>query len=267
MDASELVAALESDPQALAAARRLLLSDALLTLPDLVAENSRQIAENSRQIAENSLQIAENTRAIAENTRAIAENTRAIAELREEIAELREEIAELRVAVTENTRAIAELRDGLAENGRQLLLVADGLSNLSGEVAGLRLELAYSAHPYGYFGSLVKRARVVTSAELADLLGDGVDAGRITQAEARDVALADLIVSGRQDGRLTYLVIEVSRTIRPWDVQRASRRAELLSRLGDSARGVVAGDHVTDTATDEAEAVGIAVVIDGRHAA
>ncbi|MGH9065123.1 MAG: hypothetical protein ACRD0L_14345 [Acidimicrobiales bacterium] len=260
MDASELVAALESDPQALAAARRLLLSDALLTLPDLVAENSRQIAENSRQIAENSLQIAENTRAIAENTRAIAE-------LREEIAELREEIAELRVAVTENTRAIAELRDGLAENGRQLLLVADGLSNLSGEVAGLRLELAYSAHPYGYFGSLVKRARVVTSAELADLLGDGVDAGRITQAEARDVALADLIVSGRQDGRLTYLVIEVSRTIRPWDVQRASRRAELLSRLGDSARGVVAGDHVTDTATDEAEAVGIAVVIDGRHAA
>ncbi len=239
MDASELIAALESDPQALGTARRLLLTDALLALPDLVAENSRQIAENGRQIAE-----------------------------------LREEIAKLRAAVTENTRAIAELRDGLAENGRQVVLLAHGLNELAqalvdlkGDMRGMRLESAFRNHAYGYFGRLVKRAHAVTQAELAELLGPAVDDGRLSEGEAAEVALADVIVSGRNEGQLAYLVVEVSTTINPDDLKRAERRALLLARLGTEATGVVAGEGVTGPASTYAAEAAVVVILDGRQVA
>ncbi len=62
---ADLLKALKENPEWREAVRVQILGEELLSLPDLVRENSRQIAENSRQIAENSRQIAENSRQIA----------------------------------------------------------------------------------------------------------------------------------------------------------------------------------------------------------
>ncbi len=51
MDALEIIRQMQQDPALKAEMRAVLLGEELLTLPELVQENSRQIAENSRQIA------------------------------------------------------------------------------------------------------------------------------------------------------------------------------------------------------------------------
>ncbi|MGH9127496.1 MAG: hypothetical protein ACRDY2_00665 [Acidimicrobiales bacterium] len=218
MDTSELLAALEADAGALQAARRLILSDELLSLPQLVRENSLQIAEN----------------------------TRAISELRESVSELTESVSEVSL---------------------QIARLTNWVERLDGATSGLQLELAYRNHPYGYFGTLVRRARTLTSDELSELLGDAVEAGSLSDDEARDIALADLIVAGTQAGQPTHLVVEVSRTIGPSDIERASRRAQLLARAGHRALGVVAGTNLSGPTSDEAERAGVNVILDGRRVA
>ncbi|MGH9070144.1 MAG: hypothetical protein ACRDX8_02985 [Acidimicrobiales bacterium] len=215
MDAAELIAALESDPHSRELARRLILTDELLSLPDLVRENSRQIAEN----------------------------TRAISELRESIAELREVVRSLEA---------------------QMQLLGHRVENLTGDMGGMRLELAYRNHTYGYFGRLLKRSHALTDRELSDLLSDAVEDGRLSAEGAEDVALADLIVTGTADGQLTYLVVEISRSLRTGDVVRAERRAGALSGLGDPVKAVVAGDSVHGSVVEAAEEAGVGVVLDGR---
>ncbi len=239
MDANELIGLLESDPHARDAARRLILTDDLLALPDLVRENSRQIGENGRQIAEN-------TAAIAELREAVAKNTEAIAELREAVAELRE--------------SVEALASGLGAARADIL-------DLKGELRGMRLERRYRNHPYGYFGSLVRRARTLSQQELSAILGDAVDSGRLSLDETRDLAQADLVVVGTADGQPAYLVIEVSVTIGTSDVTRAAARAALLTRTGLPARGVAAGGSVSGQVTDEAIRARVAVVLDGREVA
>ena len=51
MDALEIIRQMQQDPALRAEMRAVLLGEELLSLPELVQENSRQIAENSRQIA------------------------------------------------------------------------------------------------------------------------------------------------------------------------------------------------------------------------
>ena len=51
MDALEIMRQLQQDPALKAQLRTALLGEEILSLPELVRENSRQIAENSRQIA------------------------------------------------------------------------------------------------------------------------------------------------------------------------------------------------------------------------
>ncbi|MGH9063926.1 MAG: hypothetical protein ACRD0L_08180, partial [Acidimicrobiales bacterium] len=220
---------------------------------ETVRANSLQIAELAETVRANSLQIAE----LAETVRA---NSRQIAELRESVTELRESVTGLRASVT-------ELRDIAVEHTRQILGLADRVGTLGGDLAGMRLEARYRHHPYGYFGALVRRARTVYTGELADMLEEAVAGGRLTPEEAADVALADVVVAGTDGGEPAYLVVEVSRTVGPSDVERAGRRAGLLVRAGHRARGVVAGAEISGPATTEADEAGVAVVLDGRRVA
>jgi len=73
------------------------------------------------------------------------------------------------------------------------------------------------------------------------------------------------VVRGRRpdDAQATYLVVEVSGVVEPADVERAARRAELLGRVR-TALAVVAGEEITQEATDLAQARAVWRLSNGR---
>jgi hypothetical protein len=68
----------------------------------------------------------------------------------------------------------------------------------------------------------------------------------------------------RLDGTEVYLIVEVSWGVGPSDVERAVRRAALLSQTGIQTLPVVAGEHITDEAAELSRAMRVWQVLDGR---
>lgn len=105
------------------------------------------------------------------------------------------------------------------------------------------------------FGRLLRRAHVLSSDEITALVDDATDNGLLTQTQADEILLADVIVRGkrREDGASVYLVVEVSWGVGVHDVERAASRARLLSRIGTPAIPVVAGEWISADARELAE--------------
>ncbi|MBI2322747.1 MAG: hypothetical protein HYU88_11845 [Chloroflexi bacterium] len=132
---------------------------------------------------------------------------------------------------------------------------------------GQLLELRYREHAPAYFGPIVRRALAVPVHDLDALIDESKERGLLSEDDAREVLLADLVIRGRrrEDGQEIYVLVEVSYTIYPHDVERAVRRAELLSRVRPTVPAV-AGEGILADARSRAERHGAWVVLDGRVA-
>ncbi|CAF0704374.1 conserved hypothetical protein [Candidatus Methylacidithermus pantelleriae] len=166
--------------------------------------------------------------------------------------------------LAEAQRRIEEQLADLVEAHRQLERRVGTLEDRVGSLLGSDLERRYRERAYSFFQRILKRISVMDPGELQDVLGDAVAAGRITEEEAGDVLNADVIAQGRRDGESTYLVVEVSREVENYDVERAVRRAGLLHRAtGVSVLAVVAGEEIKGEADAQARAQGVWRVLDG----
>ena len=98
------------------------------------------------------------------------------------------------------------------------------------------------------------------------MLEDAIDVGALSEDQAEDVSLADVIVRGRRrsDGAEVFLVVEVSWGVGLQDVERAARRAALLAHTGTPALPVVAGTWVTPEAAHLARTQQVWQVTNGR---
>src|SRR5207247_621273 len=85
-----------------------------------------------------------------------------------------------------------------------------------------------------------------TTEDLDEMLEPAVDLDRLSEDEVKEVLHSDVVVRGRrrEDGSEVYLVVEVSSRVGPDDVERAARRAEILSRSGVASLAVVAGERI-----------------------
>lgn len=119
-------------------------------------------------------------------------------------------------------------------------------------------------HFSGRFGVLVRRARLVTPADL-DLFESADAAETITQSEALGVRQLDLIVQGimgRGPGeRRVLLAVEVSTRIEEHDVRRASERARVLRNVGYDAVPVAAGARIDSIIEKLAQESGVEVLL------
>lgn len=90
------------------------------------------------------------------------------------------------------------------------------------------------------------------------LIGEDLD--RINQFEA------DIIARGlrRSDRTSVYLLVEISWDVGPTDVERASRRAALVARLGTPVVAAGAGHWIAPGAASDAQRLGVWVVTNGR---
>jgi hypothetical protein len=240
-DFHDLIELLAQHPEWRAELRRHVLSDELLELPSLV----RQLVE---------------AQARAEARLEGVEQRLDRTETRLEGVEARLEGVEARLDRLESTvQTLAEAQTHAAQEIRALAVAQRRSEDRLGHLDGRMLEWEYAQRAPSYFGSIVRRLRIVEPTVLADLLDDAIDDGRLTWDERSSILLADLVMSGRRrdDGQDMYLLAELSVGIGEHDVERAIERARLLEKLGRPVLPVVAGEWINDEAARLARERGV----------
>jgi len=211
-DFHTLVRMVEDHPEWRADLRRLILTDELLLLPEQFAQFR----------AQTDLQFQELRTALGRLTEHVQKLTEAQQRTEEQIFKLSKEMTDL----TQVARTLVDDVGGLK---------------------GMSLEHEYRTKVFAYFSRILNRPHVIGPEELTTLLADAVDAGVLSEAQAHEISLADIIVRGKRGkgGPEVYLVVEVSWGVGEKDVERAVQRAALLAQLGTPVMPVVAGRWVT----------------------
>ena len=182
--------------------------------------------------------------------------------LTEELLALPQIVRDLAEAQQRTERQIAQLVEVQRRTERQIVRLQDDV----GELKGIVLEQRYRNRAFAYFARLVRRMHTVTDDELVALLEEAVARGVLSEDGMDEIGRADVVVRGqrRESPDEVYLVVEVSWGVGPGDVERAVRRAALLSQTGLHTMPVVAGERITDEAAELARAMRVWQVLDGR---
>jgi hypothetical protein len=233
-DFHDLIGILEQHPEWRADLRRLVLTEELLSLPQIVHD----LAEAQQRTEQRVEELAEAQRRTEQR------------------------LADLVAAQQRTEQRVEELAEAQRRTEQRIGRLQDDVGDLKGVV----LEERYYRRASSYFSRLVRRSQVISSNELTALLAEAVARGALSEEGADDVGWADVVVrgQGREDGTDLYLVVEVSWGVGTSDVERAVRRAALLAQTGVQTLPVVAGDHIIDEAAELCRAMRVWQVLDGR---
>ena len=131
-----------------------------------------------------------------------------------------------------------------------------------GRNTGILLELTYRDKAYAYFGTLLRKVRVVSLQQIEAQLEE-----HLSSREFRELLPLDLLVKGKvrdlDPAPEVYLAVEISSVVDVGDVERAERRAALLRQAGVAAIPAVAGDDVTEGGEDSARQANVLLVQNG----
>jgi chaperonin cofactor prefoldin len=285
----DLVRLLEQHPEWRAELRRLVLSEELLSLPDLVRELAQaqrrteerleavaarveQLAEAQRRTEERLEAVAARVEQLAEAQRRTEERLEAVAARVEQLAVQVDRLAEAQRRTEERLEAVAarveQLAvqvDRLAEAQRRTEERLDRITDRLAATVGSDLERRYRERAASYFQGLLRRIRVVDHQALGLKLDEAQDAGLITRQERDEILRLDVVVQGRLDAEEVYLAVEVSGTVDEIDVRRAAERAKLLEKAtGQRVIPAVAGNEFTSNTAEEATRYNVACFLDGR---
>ncbi len=267
-DFHDLVRLLEAHPEWRAELRRLVLSEELLRLPELVQqliEAHRRAEERLDRLEATVAQLVEAQHKAEERLQHVEERLdrleATVAQLVEaqRKAEERLQRAEARLERVEKRLEHVEIRlDGVE---KRLEKTEDRLS----KVWGGFLESRYRERAHAYFAPILSRIRVLSSEQLVQLLDEALEAGRLTEADRRDLLLADLVLQGRREEQTVYLVAEVSGLISEDDVRRAVDRAQALARATERpVIAAVAGETLPTDVQALAAQRGVWCITDGH---
>ena len=229
--AEEFANLLEQDDEYRARIQRALIPRELLLLPEAFARFQARVEERFTQVDQ---EIA--------NVR--AEMRAGFARVDERFAQVDEQFAEVR----------AEQQRQAAEQRHQ----ANDIAKLKGFV----LELIFDRRAPAVFGRYWRRVKVVPATEICEL-AESIQP--LTPEEEESLYRADAYVMGvrKSDGREIIGVVEVSWMVDIGDVERAQRRAEVLTKRGLLAVPIVAGGEATQTAEQAAQQGACALLLDG----
>jgi hypothetical protein len=234
-DVSDLTRILTRYPEWRAEMRRIVLSDELLSLPEVMRELAAAQARTELRLEE-----------------------LAAAQARAE-----EQVKELAAAQARTEQAVKELAAAQMRTEWRLGDVQRELGKLKGQA----LERDYIDKAPAVFGAWLRRVRVVLPGGLDATTEDRLLA-HLTDAEFQDVLWLDVALRGRlahaADQPEVYLAVEVSEVIDREDVERAQRRARLLRKAGLVAVPAVAGEKVSGDTAVLLREVPVAVALDGH---
>ncbi len=163
---------------------------------------------------------------------------------------------------------VATLKQDVAILKEDVAVLKEDVARLKVDVAELKgdnFERKVRENAAAYLGRLISRARLVPSEQLADILEDAFDEGRISETERDDAILIDLVVRGRlrhDKTREVLLAAEVSVMVDRHDVERAARRATVIGRsYGMETIGVALGRDHTEGALEAAEGHDVVLIV------
>ena len=223
----DIVRIIEQHPEWRAELRRLVLTEELLALPELV----RGLAEAQKRTEER-------------------------------VGVFDERMAALAKAQETTSMYLGELAITMRETREQLTGMAKDLGGLK----GLVLQHTYQHKAFAYFARIARRIQVLTGVELQNILNSAIDTGQLSEDEADELLWADVIARARSREESTeiFLVVEVSWGIGAYDVERAARRAGFLARTGVKAIPVVAGKTIDADSIERARSMQVRWVLDGQ---
>jgi hypothetical protein len=233
-DFHDLIGILEQHPEWRTELRRLVLTEELLSLPQIMHD----LAEAQQRTEQRVEELAEAQRRTEQH------------------------LADLVAAQRRTEQRVEELAEAQRRTEQRIGRLQDDVGDLKGVV----MEERYHRRASSYFSRLVRRSQVISGNELTALLAEAVARGALSEEGADEIGWADVVVRGqrREDGTDLYLVVEVSWGVGTSDVERAVRRAALLAQTGVQTLPVVAGDHIVDEAAELCRAMRVWQVLDGR---
>lgn len=168
------------------------------------------------------------------------------------VQELAEAQQRTEARVLELAEAQRRTEVGLTSLGQkidELVATVKALSDQFTQDTGALYEIRFERKAPSLFGEWLRKPRVVTLNDL-DRFDEAEASGQLTKLEAGQLRALDMIVSGfdkREPGfPETLLAVEVSRTIDESDLDRATGRADLLTKIGYRALPAVGGKFATD---------------------
>ena len=227
-DIADLAQVLQDNPQWRDIIRAILLGDEMLEIPGRIAD----LISVNEMIVER-LETLESGQAKLESGQAKLESGQA----KLEFSQTRLESGQAKL---ESGQAKLESSQTRLESGQARL--ESGMTNLSsrfGNIIGSDYErrVAQSARRLVRLGLGIRRARVLLAKtapdrnEIPELLNEAAENGIVSDDEADDLLLADIILTGEgAGGETAYAVCETSVTLYDQDVLRAKRRAGILQR-------------------------------------
>jgi hypothetical protein len=237
---------------------RALQMEELFTIPDqleslkqvvmeLAAQYKQQQAQLDRieQTANRALEVAERAQQTSERALQVATETKQIAERAQQTSERALQVA------TETREIVNNLQKRLA---RVEVDVAD--------LKGMSMELMARKLLPGVLGKLVRKIRVYEPDEFYRVVED---AGQLSADDLAEVVSADVFVHGhlRSNDEPHWFVVEASWGLGISDVERAARRASILTQHFAPAIGTVLGRRIAANARKRTQELGVLVVLNG----
>jgi hypothetical protein len=254
-DFRDLVELLEQHPEWRAELRRLVLTEELLTLPQIV----RELVDAQQHTAQRLERLEATVQALADAQQHIAQR---LEQTEQRLERLETTVQTLADTLLRLTQQVAKLTEAHLRLEHRMERVEGSV----GDLKGITLEMRYYNRAFAYFSRVVRRAHALSGDELHALIEPAIAQGMLSEEGADDVVQADVVVRGRlrDDGSEVYLVVEVSWDVGTGDVERAVRRASLLAQTGVPTLPVVAGEHITEEAAELARAMHSWQVFDGQ---
>ena len=277
----EILAEMERDPALATELRERILGQEFSQVPQAVAQNQNLITHmmerqirlseqfaNAVEAQNQSLTRIENSVSeFRQETGSALERLegrldQGLGEVRSELSEFRQEtqthFEEVRSELSElrqETRSELRRTNGRLDRGFGANYEAKTTSNIR-SILGQQLGIRNSR--------VLKGPNLRTDEDLESLLEQAESSGAITEEEADELLLLDLIVAGthRADHARVYVAAEISITANQDDVNRAADRAEILWGVtGFPSRPVVIADRISEPCRKLADEKEVAVAI------
>ena len=230
---ADLLRILKEQPEWVQALRGALLSEELLSLPERLAEFVQATDRNFQLV-------------------------------HQRLDRLETDVAELKTAQTETNRRLGNMEATIASHTQQLNQLRGQFSNFEGREyeRGVRTRALNRARsqmgmvsPY-----MALNQDGIVAPEFNRAISLALNNGAISEDESSDLYEVDLIISSSPDNR--HLAIEVSISAGVSDIERAKRRAEILSAVtGGVATPVVITSNLEPEQQRQADAAAVTIFI------
>ncbi len=290
-DFSDILSAMEQNPELQEAMRNHVLGEELRQLPAVVHQQGESLAQVQDQLRELASTLRDTTEQIAGyalvSSRIITTTVErldhvesdlaelkasqvrleaSVQEMREIQARMENDIAELKTDVAELKTDVAELKTEQASTNRRLNRIEGQLANLN----GWRLEsdvhrnISSIVHRYLMLEGtyVLKGGNLPQTNELDNILRQARVAGRITREQIREIMDTDIIATAEDDDDRKYVIAaEVAHTLDDSDITRAAQRSRIMGDAMEIAGVAVAiAPRVSPQQRELAASQGVAIV-------